>query len=95
MLRDALSASNGLRHEDGKKEVARLATQYLEGELSWQDFILRASPENETDDEDISELWASWSTPKQGGFLGVSKQIHDAYMSRIRELIAKLDTSAP
>ncbi len=75
--------------EDNRKLTARLAKEFYEGKITFDDFLMH-TPDDEND-EDISELIDLIThEPKRGGFMGVSKKEHDKYMASIQELINKL-----
>ena len=71
--------------------LGRLAEEYLEGRVSFVDFM-QAAPED-PEDEDVAELIDLIEhEPKRGGFLGVSPEAHDRHVARIRELARSISS---
>ena len=72
-------------------QIATLARKLYKGEATFEEFQL-VLPEP---DEDELIDWLAHLVehePKQGGFLGVSKKMHQEYMSQIFEAIEKLES---
>jgi len=77
-----------------RARIALQAEEVIAGRLAFRDFLLNLPDDIETEDQLVSELVDLLEhEPKVDGFLGVSAEEHQKYMSRAYELIALLKTS--
>lgn len=69
-----------------RRQIAQWGEQYLSGSLSFDQFF-RLVPEDPEDEQVAELLDLIEHEPKQGGFMGVSRETYERHMGRIRELV--------
>jgi hypothetical protein len=74
-----------------RAQVASLATDVIEGRLSFRDFVMSIPDDAKSEDDLIEELVDLLEhEPKIGRFLGVGAEKHKKYMARVHEVIGAL-----
>ncbi len=74
-----------------RRQIALVASDFYSGKISFKEFM-SSVPDCESDEDACELIDLIEHEPKIGGILGISKEEHAQYMTRIFKLIEKLKT---